>query len=189
MPQKKNPDVAELVRGKTGPVIGNLMAMLTMMKSLPLAYNRDMQEDKAPLFDTVDTLTGCIDIYCDMLPEIQFKASAMQQAASRGYLDATDLADYLVARGVAFREAHHLVGEAVSFALAHDKELYQLTLEQLQSFSALIRQDVFSFLETRQMVERRTSLGGTAGSNVRLAIAAAEKKLDRKKDALPQFDQ
>ncbi len=188
MPQKKNPDVPELVRGKTGAVIGNLMALLTMMKSLPLAYNRDMQEDKAPLFDTVDTLTACIGIYCDMLPEIKFKATTMLQAASRGFLDATDLADYLVARGLAFREAHHLVGKAVSFALAHKKELHQLSLKQLQSFSALIRQDVFSFLETRQMVERRTSAGGTAGKNVRLAIAAAEKKLGSKKDSLPDFD-
>jgi argininosuccinate lyase len=188
MPQKKNPDVPELVRGKTGVVIGNLMALLTMMKSLPLSYNRDMQEDKAPLFDTVDTLTACIGIYCDMLPEIKFKVSAMLQAASRGFLDATDLADYLVARGLAFREAHHLVGEAVSFALARKKELHQLSLAQLQSFSALIREDVFSFLQTHQMVERRTSAGGTAGKNVRLAITAAEKKLARQKDSLPEFD-
>jgi argininosuccinate lyase len=191
MPQKKNPDVPELVRGKTGAVIGNLMALLTMMKSLPLSYNRDMQEDKAPLFATVDTLTACIGIYCDMLPEIKFKEAVMAQAASRGFLDATDLADYLVARGLAFREAHHLVGEAVSFALARNKELYQLSLEQLQSFSALIGEDVFSFLQTRQMVERRTSWGGTAGKNVRLAIAAAERKLESRKDALifnPQAD-
>ena len=187
MPQKKNPDVPELVRGKTGAVIGNLMALLTMMKSLPLSYNRDMQEDKAPLFDTVDTLAACIDIYCDMLPAIKFKESVMLQAASKGFLDATDMADYLVAQGLAFREAHHLVGEAVSFALANKKELYQLTLEQLQSFSALIRKDIFSFLEIRQMVERRTSSGGTAGKNVRLAIAAAEKKLAQQKDCLPDF--
>jgi argininosuccinate lyase len=187
MPQKKNPDVPELVRGKTGAVIGHLMALLTMMKSLPLSYNRDMQEDKAPLFDTVDTLAACISIYCEMLPEIKFKVPAMAQAASQGYLDATDLADYLVARGLAFREAHHLVGEAVNFALAHKKELYQLSLAQLQSFSALIGDDVFSFLQTRQMVERRTSSGGTAGKNVRLAIAAAEKNLDSKKDSLPDF--
>jgi argininosuccinate lyase len=163
------------------------MALLTMMKSLPLAYNRDMQEDKAPLFDTVDILAACIVIYIDMLPEIKFKKTTMLQAAARGFLDATDMADYLVARGLAFREAHNLVGEAVSFALANKKELYQLTLEQLQSFSPLIREDIFSFLETRQMVERRTSSGGTAGKNVRLAIAAAENKLAHKKDNLPDF--
>jgi argininosuccinate lyase len=187
MPQKKNPDVPELVRGKCGSVIGNLMAVLTMMKSLPLSYNRDMQEDKAPLFDTVDTLAACIGIYCDMLPKIKFKEATMLQAASRGFLDATDMADYLVARGLAFREAHHLVGEAVSFAQTNKKELYQLTLEQLQSFSALIREDIFSYLETGKMVERRTSAGGTAGENVRRAIAAAEKKLAHKKECLPDF--
>ena len=126
----------------------------------------------------MDTLTACIGIYCDMLPEIRFRPEAMEQAASKGYLDATDLADYLVARGLAFREAHHLVGEAVSFALARKKELHQLSLEQLQTFSDLIGDDVFSFLQTRQMVERRTSWGGTAGKNVRLAIAAAETKLE-----------
>ena len=187
MPQKKNPDVPELVRGKTGAVIGNLMALLSMMKSLPLSYNRDMQEDKAPLFNTVDTLSACIGVYCDMLPAIKFKKSAMLQAASRGFLDATDMADYLVTRGLAFREAHHLVGAAVSFALANKKELYELTLEQLQSFSSLIEEDIYSFLEIRQMVDRRTSSGGTAGKNVRRAIAAAEKKLAYTKDDLPDF--
>lgn len=187
MPQKKNPDVPELVRGKTGGVIGNLMALLIMMKSLPLSYNRDMQEDKAPLFDTVDTLAACIGIYCDMLPEITFKESVMGQAASNGFLDATDMADYLVARGLAFREAHHLVGQAVSFALDHQKELYELTLEQMQSFSDLIREDIFSFLETRQMVARRTSAGGTADVNVRRAIAAAQKALAAKREHLPSF--
>ena len=189
MPQKKNPDVPELARGKCGTVIGNLMGLLTMMKSLPLSYNRDMQEDKAPLFDTVETLTACVEIYTQMLPEIQINKSTMQQAASRGFLDATDMADYLVQRGMAFREAHHLVGEAVSFALANKKELHQLSLEQLQSFSMLIEQDIFAFLETRQMINRRTSYGGTSGENVRQAIAGAEKKLERKKESLPDFNQ
>ena len=187
MPQKKNPDISELVRGKSGVVIGNLMALLTMMKSLPLAYNRDMQEDKAPLFDTVDTLAACIEIYTAMLPKVQFNESVMQQAASTGFLDATDMADYLVARGIAFREAHHIVGEAVSFALANKKELPQLSLEQLQSFSALIEEDIFSFLETRQMIDRRNSYGGTSGKNVRLAITMAEKKLDHKIKSLPVY--
>jgi argininosuccinate lyase len=185
MPQKKNPDVPELVRGKSGAVIGNLMALLTMMKSLPLAYNRDMQEDKAPLFETVDTLAACIEIYAEMLPKVQFNESVMQQAASKGFLDATDMADYLVARGIAFREAHHIVGEAVSFALANEKELPQLSLQQLQSFSALIEEDIFSFLETRQMIDRRNSYGGTSGKNVRLAITEAEKKLEHKIKSLP----
>ena len=187
MPQKKNPDVPELVRGKSGAVIGNLMALLTMMKSLPLAYNRDMQEDKAPLFDTVDTLAASIEIYTQMLPQIQFKAATMQQAASCGFLDATDMADYLVARGIAFREAHHIVGEAVSFALGNKKELHQLSLEQLQSFSALFEEDIFSFLKIPHMIERRTSYGGTSGKNVRRAIAAADEKLAQKKNHLPDF--
>jgi argininosuccinate lyase len=188
MPQKKNPDVPELVRGKTGTVVGNLVSLLTMMKSLPLAYNRDMQEDKSPLFDTVDTLSACIAVYIEMLPKIKFKEESMLRAASRGFLDATDMADYLVTRGIAFREAHHLVGEAVSFALAKSKELHQLTLKQLQSFSDVIQEDIYSFLETRRMIDRRTSYGGTAGENVRQAIAQAEKKLASQKDLLTGFD-
>ena len=187
MPQKKNPDVPELVRGKTGTVIGHLMALLTMMKSLPLAYNRDMQEDKAPLFDTADTLGACIDIYAEMLPKIKFKKSNMQRAASSGFLNATDMADYLVCRGLPFREAHHLVGKAVSFALTKQKELHELTLEQLQSFSELVQEDIFSHLTTQEMVERRTSDGGTAGKSVGKAIAAAEKWLEKQKDRLPEL--
>jgi argininosuccinate lyase len=187
MPQKKNPDVPELVRGKTGPVIGTLMALLTMMKSLPLAYNRDMQEDKAPLFEAVDTLTACVEIYTEMLPEIKFRETNMQQAATKGYLDATDLADYLATRGIPFREAHRLVGEAVSFALENKKELHELTLEELQKVSDLIREDVFSYLTTRQMIDRRISYGGTAGSVVGRAIEAAEESLRKKENHLPEF--
>jgi argininosuccinate lyase len=188
MPQKKNPDVPELVRGKTGAVIGNLVSLLTMMKSLPLAYNRDMQEDKSPLFGTVDTLNACIGVYIEMLPNILFKEDSMRQAASKGFLDATDMADYLVNRGVAFRDAHHLVGEAVGFALENNEELHQLTLKQLQSFSDVIQEDIYAFLETRQLIDRRTSYGGTAGENVRQAIADAKKKLASKKGTLPDFD-
>ena len=187
MPQKKNPDVPELVRGKTGAVIGNLTGLLTIMKSLPLAYNRDMQEDKAPLFETVDTLAACIEIYTQMLPQIKFKKENMKMAASRGFLDATDLADYLVTRGVAFREAHRLVGEAVGFALANKKELHELTLEELQTFSGLIQEDIFSYLDVHRIIERRTSHGGTAGQNVRRAVAEAEKFLARSKNNLPYF--
>ena len=187
MPQKKNPDVPELVRGKTGVVIGCLTALLTMMKSLPLAYNRDMQEDKAVLFDAVDTLTACIEVYSAMLPQIRFNREVMQQAAAAGYLDATDMADYLVGRGMSFRLAHRLVGEAVSFALGKQKELHELTLDELQSFSPLIRRDIFSKLSIRQMVDRRACYGGTATATVKKAVAAAEKKLKRKKKHLPGF--
>jgi argininosuccinate lyase len=185
MPQKKNPDVPELVRGKTGTVIGSLTTLLTLMKSLPLAYNRDMQEDKIALFSAVDTLTACIEIYTAMLPEIKFKKENMQRAASSGFLNATDLADYLANRGLPFRKAHRVAGEAVRFALEHQKELHELTLEQLQAFSALIQQDIFSCLGTRYMIEQRTSYGGTGGKMVAGAIAKAEKWLDRKKDHLP----
>jgi argininosuccinate lyase len=187
MPQKKNPDVPELVRGKTGCVFGNLMAFLTMMKSLPLAYNRDMQEDKALLFSTVDTLSGCIAIYAEMLPKIRFDKATMQHAASHGFLNATDMADYLVTRGIPFREAHRLVGEAVSFALSKRKELHELTLEELQSLSAVIEDDIFSYLTTQHMIARRVSYGGTATEMVSKAIASAEEWLDHQKERLPKL--
>jgi argininosuccinate lyase len=180
MPQKKNPDVPELIRGKTASAIGSLTTLLTMMKSLPLAYNRDMQEDKVPLFDAVDTLAACIEICTAMLPQIKFNKSVMQLAASGGYLNATDLADYLTTRGVAFREAHRLTGEAVRFALARKKELHELSLEQLQSFCPLIKDDIFSFLTTGKMIERRASYGGTAVKMVASAIATATKWIDDK---------
>ncbi len=184
MPQKKNPDVPELIRGKTATAIGSLTTLLTLMKSLPLAYNRDMQEDKAPLFDTVDTLTACIEICTAMLPKIKFSKANMHRAASGGYLNATDLADYLATRGVAFREAHRLAGEAVGFALSRKKELHELSLEQLQSFCPLIKDDIFSFLTTKEMIDRRTSYGGTAAKMVAKAMTAAEKWLDDKKEHL-----
>ncbi len=180
MPQKKNPDIPELVRGKSGGVIGDLVGLLTMMKSLPLAYNRDMQEDKALLFHAADSWSQCIEIYTAMLPELEFNQTNMQRAASTGFLNATDMADYLVARGMPFRKAHRIVGEAVSFALARGKELHELTLEQLQGFSELIREDIFHHLTLRQLIDRRSSYGGTATETVVRAIAAAEKLLDQK---------
>ena len=177
MPQKKNPDVPELVRGKTGRVFGNLMALLTIMKSLPLAYNRDMQEDKAPLFDTIDTLEACIDIYIKMLPKIRINQDKMLDATKTGYLDATDMADYLVNKGIPFREAHACVGKAVNYAIGKGKELHQLDLEELKTFSNKIEKNLFAFLETRAMVDRRKSFGGTATENVKAAIQFAEKEL------------
>ena len=179
MPQKKNPDVAELVRGKTGRVFGNLMAMLTVMKSLPLAYNRDMQEDKTALFDAADTLGACLQIYIQLLPNIRFNTANMQKAASRGYLNATDLADYLVTKGMPFREAHHCVGQIVNFALKHNKEIQELSLKQLQQYAPRIAADVFDQLEPRQMIERRASIGGTATAAVKAAISQAQKKLKK----------
>jgi argininosuccinate lyase len=184
MPQKKNPDVPELIRGKTATAIGSLTALLSLVKSLPLAYNRDMQEDKPPLFDTVDTLTACIEISTAMLPKIKFKKLNMQRAASSGYLNATDLADYLVIRGMAFREAHRVAGEAVAFALTKKKELHELSLEQLQSMCPLIKDDIFSFLSTAEMIDRRSCYGGTATRMVADAIKSADRWLkDKQKHA------
>jgi argininosuccinate lyase len=179
MPQKKNPDVAELVRGKTGGVFGSLIAILTMMKSLPLAYNRDMQEDKKILFDAVDTLKACIEIYTHMLPTIKINKEVMERATTTGFLYATDMADYLAGKGMPFREAHNCVGKAVSYALGKKKELHELTLEELKSFSSLIAEDIFSTLTTEQMISRRKSFGGTAGENVIVAIEKAEKDLEK----------
>lgn len=184
MPQKKNPDVAELTRGKTGKVYGNLMELLTIMKALPLAYNRDMQEDKPALFETVDTLKACIQIYCQMLPKIVFKAERMYQAATTGFVNATDLADYLVTMGMPFREAHHVVGQSVEYALGQNKELDQLTLAELQQFSHLIEADIFDFLKVETVVNRRNSYGGTGAEAVALAIKEAHHTLRHVETAL-----
>jgi len=184
MPQKKNPDVPELVRGKAGRVFGDLMSMLTVMKGLPLAYNRDMQEDKAPLFDAVDTLKACIHIYIKMLPRLRFKKETMLRATRTGYLNATDLADYLVGQGMSFRQAHGTVGKAVAYALSAGKELHDLSLEELKKFSSLIKKEIYQVLATERMVDRRTSAGGTATAAVKKAISKAEKHLSRVKDAI-----
>ena len=182
MPQKKNPDVPELVRGKTGRVFGDLMALLSIMKSLPLAYNRDMQEDKAALFNTVDILTECIEIYIKMLPKLKINKEAMRQATSTGFLNATDMADYLVARGMQFRQAHSCVGKAVGYALSKKMELHELTLEEFKSFSSLFDKDIFDVLTVEEMINRRKSFGGTATENVLAAIKEAEKELDELMD-------
>ncbi len=181
MPQKKNPDVPELVRGKTGRVFGNLITLLTIMKALPLAYNRDMQEDKPPLFDTVDTIKACISIYIDMLPKLKLNKEQMRKAASAGYLNATDMADYLVTKGMPFRQAHSCVGKAVSYALSEKKELQDLTLKELKSISPLFKKEIFSILSIDNIIQRRTSYGGTSKENVNIAIKEAAKKLKSSK--------
>jgi argininosuccinate lyase len=178
MPQKKNPDVAELVRGKTGRVFGGLVAILTIMKSLPLAYNRDMQEDKPPLFDAVDTLKACIGIYGELLPRLNIKKKKMRDATLTGFLNATDLADYLAVKGMPFREAHSCVGKAVGFALSVNKELHELSIDELKSFSPLIERDIFDLFTPEQMINRRGSFGGTSTENVAAAIEAAEKQVE-----------
>jgi argininosuccinate lyase len=177
MPQKKNPDVCELVRGKAGRVFGSLVTLLTVMKSLPLAYNRDMQEDKEPLFDTVDTLKASLLVYGKLLTKLSINRDRMRDAAKTGFLNATDLADYLVAKGVGFREAHRIVGKAVGYALQEKKELHALTLEELRKFSPAVDEDVFEVLSIASSINRRTSIGGTARENVCAAIRAAEEAL------------
>lgn len=170
MPQKKNPDVPELIRGKTGRIFGDLLAVLTLMKSLPLAYNRDMQEDKKPLFETVDTIKMCLDVFTRMLPKIKINKKRMLQKTSNGYLNATDFADYLVSKGVAFREAHGMAGKVVKYALAKKKEIHELSIDELRSFSLQINEDVYNFLTHQAMIDRRMSYGGTSTKRVNRAI-------------------
>ena len=177
MPQKKNPDVPELVRGKTGRVNGHLISLLTLMKGQPLAYNKDNQEDKEPLFDTIDTVKGCLKAYADMVPAITAKADNMREAARKGFSTATDLADYLVKKGVPFRDAHEIVGKAVAFGVAEARDLSEMTLAELQQFSEVIDEDVFEVLTLEGSVQARNHLGGTAPDQVRAAVARARKQL------------
>ena len=177
MPQKKNPDVPELVRGKTGRVNGHLVALLTLMKGQPLAYNKDNQEDKEPLFDTVETLTDTLRIYADMLTGVRVNRDAMRAAAMRGYATATDLADYLTKKGLPFREAHEAVARAVRFADRSARDLSTLTLPDLQEFSRLIDSDIYAVLTLEGSIDSRDHIGGTAPAQVRAAIKRARKWL------------
>ena len=177
MPQKKNPDVPELVRGKTGRVNGHLIALLTLMKSQPLAYNKDNQEDKEPLFDCVDTVKDCLRAFADMVPAIEAKPDNMREAARRGFATATDLADYLVRKGVPFRDAHEIVGKSVAYGIAENKDLAEMTLEELQQFSDTIAGNVFEVLTLEGSVAARNHTGGTAPEQVRQAVQAAREAL------------
>ncbi len=177
MPQKKNPDAAELVRGKTGRVYGALMGLLTVMKGLPLAYNKDMQEDKEGLFDALDTAEDSLRLYCGMLPRMRVNAAAMRRAAGAAYSNATDLADYLARKGLPFREAHHVVGRLVGEALSLGVPLEALPLEQLQAAEPRIGPDVYEALELEQVVNARASYGGPARERVLEQIAAARRDL------------
>ena len=176
MPQKKNPDVPELVRGKTGRANGNLINLLTLMKSQPLAYNKDNQEDKEPLFDSIDTVNACLRAFADMVPAIECKRENMFAAAKQGFSTATDLADYLVRKGLAFRDAHEVVGKAVAFALENKKDLSELSLQQLQSFSKQIDNDIFEVLSLEGSVAARDHIGGTAPNQVKAAIKSAKQR-------------
>jgi len=177
MPQKKNPDVPELVRGKTGRVVGHLMGLLTLMKGQPLAYNKDNQEDKEPLFDAVDTLKDCITAMLGMLPHLDVRADRMREAAARGFATATDLADYLVRKQLPFRDAHEVVGRCVAHALAKGVALNDLSLDDFRSFSPLIERDVFDVLTLEGSVNSRNHMGGTAPAQVRAAIARGRTRL------------
>ncbi|WP_425056241.1 argininosuccinate lyase [Pseudomonas abyssi] len=170
MPQKKNPDVPELVRGKSGRVYGHLMGLLTLMKSQPLAYNKDNQEDKEPLFDAVDTLRDSLRAFADMIPAIEPKIEAMREAALRGFSTATDLADYLVRKGIPFRDCHEIVGHAVKYGVDSGKDLAEMSLEELRRFSDQIEQDVFEVLTLEGSVNARDHIGGTAPAQVLAAV-------------------
>ena len=177
MPQKKNPDVPELVRGKTGRVYGHLMSLLTIIKGLPLAYNRDLQEDKEALFDTVDTVSASLEIMAALVARLVPRKEHISRIVTQGFLTATDLADYLVKKGMPFRQAHSVVGKAVSLCISKGKELTDMSLEDLKAFSSLIDEDIFDVLSIRGSVETRLCQGGTAPERVAEALAKAEKKM------------
>ncbi len=180
MPQKKNPDVPELVRGKSGRIFGHLMSLLTLMKSQPLAYNKDNQEDKEPLFDTVDNLAGCLRAFADMMPHVVSKKDVMREAALRGFSTATDLADYLVRKGVPFRDSHEIVGSAVGYGVKTGKDLGEMELSELQQFGDMITQDVFDVLTLEGSVSARDHLGGTAPKQVKAAAKRAAERLTKR---------
>lgn len=179
MPQKRNPDVAELARGKSGRVVGHLMGLITLMKGQPLTYNKDNQEDKEPLFDTVDTVRDTLRIMAEMVSGIVVKPAAMERAALKGYATATDLADYLVKKGLPFRDAHEAVAHAVKTAITQGKDLSELPLQTLKSFHASIDEDVFAVLSLRGSLQARQVLGGTAPSQVRAQIARCNSRIGR----------
>jgi argininosuccinate lyase len=176
MPQKKNPDVPELVRGKTGRVYGNLISLLTVMKALPLAYNKDMQEDKEPLFDTIDTVKGSLKIFADMIAQMSIRADNMREAAARGFSTATDVADYVVRKGIPFREAHEIVGKTVRYCIEHDKPIEALSLEEFKAFSSAIEADIYDFITLEASVNSRRATGGTARETVAREISRARQE-------------
>jgi len=177
MPQKKNPDVAELIRGKTGRVYGHLMGLLTTMKGLPLAYNKDMQEDKEPIFDAVDTVKLCLPVFCDMILTTTVKKDDMLKGAKGGFTNATDAADYLVKKGMPFREAHEVVGKLVFYAISKDKALDEISLSEYKEFSPIIEEDIFDAISMETCVNDRKVIGGPSKEIVLKAISEAEKFL------------
>ncbi|AZZ89899.1 argininosuccinate lyase [Hahella sp. KA22] len=179
MPQKKNPDVPELIRGKSGRVSGHLISLLMLMKSQPLAYNKDNQEDKEPLFDAIDTVKGCLKAYGDMMPAVSVNRDSMAESARRGFSTATDLADYLVRKGLPFRDAHEVVGKAVALGVSSGRDLSEMSLEELREFSTDIDADVFEVLTLEGSVNARNHIGGTAPEQVRAAVVRTREWLKR----------
>ena len=177
MPQKKNPDLPELVRGKTGRVYGHLISLLTTMKGLPLTYNKDMQEDKEALFDAADTLKICLDVICRLLGEISFNGDRLKEATEKGFLVATDLADYLVQKGLTFRKAHEIVGKMVVFAIDNKKELNDLTVDEMKNFTSQIDEDVYEWLDPASSIKKRNIFGGTGPDMVKKSLHKAKKGL------------
>lgn len=175
MPQKKNPDMAELTRGKIARVYGNLNTILTLLKGLPLSYNRDMQEDKEPLFDTIDTVRSCLELNCEMLKNIKFKKENLHRSLAGGFLTATDIADYLTRKGMPFRNAHETAGAMVRYAERQGRELEELSLEEIKGFSKLVESDVFNYISIQGSVESKTSYGGTSPKNVKAMLRKAKK--------------
>ncbi len=177
MPQKKNPDIPELIRGKSGRVVGNLMSLLTMLKGLPMTYNRDLQEDKEPVFDTLDTVSQGLAITAELLANLKFNTARLEDATKTGYMTATDLADYLVLKNIPFRQAHSIVGQTVAYCVENKKELTDLSLDELRRFSDVIEEDVFPILTVRGSVDSRMSPGGTSTVRVTQALEQAEREL------------
>lgn len=178
MPQKKNPDMPELIRGKTGRVYGSLISMLTTMKGLPLAYNKDMQEDKEPVFDALDTVKASLKIFAPMVEKMKIKPAKMQKSAGAGYSTATDLADYLVRKGLPFRQCHHIVGSAVAYAIEKGADLSELSLDEFAKFTDVITDDIYQYITVRASVNSRSAYGGTSESSVSEQIKSAKKFLN-----------
>ena len=174
MPQKKNPDVAELIRGKTGRVYGNLMALLTVMKGLPLAYNKDMQEDKEAIFDSVDTVKLCIPVFCGMINSMKINKAAMAEGSKGGFTNATDAADYLVKKGMPFRNAHEVIGKMVYYCISENKALVDMTTEEFKQFSELFEEDIFDFITSEACVKSRKVPGGPAPEVMKAHIEKVE---------------
>ena len=182
MPQKKNPDVAELVRGKTGRVYGHLIGLLTTLKALPLAYNKDMQEDKEGMFDTVRTLQGALQLFAPMVETMKVNRQRMREAVNRDFSNATDIADYLVRKGLPFRQAHEVIGKTVLYCLQNGKFLLDLTLDEYRSFSPLFDEDIYEVLQPERVVDARDVYGGTAANRVRDAVERAERRLSETRE-------